>query len=148
MGAAGEGKKSPTGGEEEVVALAREMGVSPRRLMGWEPATVTTNYFEGGLLVRSVTVSEPEFSADDLALLRAHLREERTPRGPHGHPLSEAMSADADPSRHDAKYRYVASLPVTDFAQRALDEAISKYVKAYPDADTGSLRWNVKRVEL
>ena len=147
MGTAAESKKSVRGGEEEVVALAREMGVSPRRLMGWEPATVTSHVYEGGRLVRSVTVSEPEFSADDLALLRGHLREDRIPRGKHGHPLSEAMSPDADPSRHDAKYRYEVSLPSTDFAQAALDAAVAAYEKSYPDADLGALKWRVERVE-
>lgn len=147
MGAPAGCKKSSTGGEEEVVALARGMGVSPRRLRGWEPATVTTFIYEGDRLVRAVTVAEPEFSDDDLALLRGHLVDERVPRGDHGFPLSEAMSPDADPSRLDGKYRFVAGLPSTDFAAQALAQAQDEYRKTYPDADLSALRWGVKRVE-
>jgi len=124
------------------------MGVSPRRLTGWEPATVTTFVYEGDRLVRAVTVPESEFSDEDLARLRGHLKDERAPRGRHGHLLSESTSVEADPSRADAKYRYVVGLPDADFAEQARQAAIAAYEKAYPDADMKSLLWSVERVEL
>lgn len=91
---------------------------------------------------------EPEFRSADVALLRGWLREDLVPRGEHGHPLSEAMSSDADPSSRAAKYRYVAGLPVTDFAQDALNEAREGYRRSYPDADLSALRWRVEKVDL
>ncbi len=124
------------------------MGVSPRRLTGWEPATVTTYiYDDSGQLVQSVTVQEPEFSPEDLARLRGHLLDARAPRGRHGFLLSEAMSPDANPQR-DPKYRFVAEGPQTDFAEKARVEAIAKYETENPKADLKSMLWTVKKVEL
>lgn len=108
---------------------------------------MTSHSYEGGVLVRSVTVAEPEWSADDLLLLRGHLQDERVTRGTHGHPLHEAMSPDADPARWDGKYRYVVPSPVRDFAQQALDNARNDYAKRFPDADLSALRWRVEKVD-
>ena len=124
------------------------MCVSPSRLLGREPAEVTTHHYEDGVLVRSVTVREAEFTAADLALLRGHLRDSREPRGTHGVLLSEAMSRDGDPANRKAKFRWVAALPRTDFVQKAIDDAVDGYRQSYPDADMGSLRWSVEKVDL
>lgn len=125
------------------------MGVSPRRLMGWEPAEVTTcEYDEGGCLVRSVTVREPEYDLSDLASLLRNRADSLAPRGSHGHLLSEAMSADADPSSADAKIRFVARGPRRDYAAVAEHNARKAYESEYPDADMTGLMWAVERVEL
>ena len=124
-----------------------ELGVSPRRLSGWEPLEVTEyEYDEDGRLVGSVTTREPEWSADDVNALLAFLDSKRV--GSHGHPLSESMSPDADPASRDAKYRYVVPNPSVDFAARALSNAQDAYRKKYPEADMSSLRWRVERVDL
>lgn len=125
------------------------MGVSPRRLMGWEPAEVTTcEYDEGGRLVRSVTVREPEYDLSDLASLLRNRADALAPRGGHGHLLSEAMNPNADRSSWDAKYRYVAVGPRKDHAQAAIDAARREMEAKYPDADMSALHWAVERVEL
>jgi len=115
-------------------------------LQGWEPAEVTTyEYDDEGLLVRSVTVREIEFTADALAELQAWQVEENEPRGSHGHLLSDAMSRDGDPGNRSRLWDWVVE-PSTDFAQRALDKAADAWVKKYPDADANALRWSVKKV--
>lgn len=125
------------------------MGVSPRRLMGWEPAEVTTyEYDVGGRLVRSVTVREPEFSLDDRVALLRNRAAALAPRGSHGHLLSEAMSPAADPSSEDATIQFVARGPRRDYAAIAEHNARKAYEREYPDADLTGLLWAVERVEL
>lgn len=145
MGAAAERKKSIEGVEEEIVALARELGVSPRRLTGWEPASVTTHFYEGDRLVRSVTVREPEYSASDLARLRVHLNESRVVRGSHGQPMAEATDRKANPQLQ-REYGYEA-IPVVDFAQQALDQAVRDY-KAQNGEIPDGLTWAVRKVPM
>jgi hypothetical protein len=54
------------------IELAERLGVAPRRLDGWEPAETTEyEYGDGGRLVRSVTVREPEWSDADRAWMTA-----------------------------------------------------------------------------
>ncbi|MEU4399784.1 hypothetical protein [Micromonospora orduensis] len=53
------------------IETAERLGVAPRRLDGWEPAETTTYEYDGGRLVRSVTVREPEWSDQDRAWLAA-----------------------------------------------------------------------------
>lgn len=51
---------------------ARAWGVSPRRFLGWEPARVTTHEYDAaGRPVRSVTMAEPEWSAEDREMAMA-----------------------------------------------------------------------------
>ncbi|RUQ06685.1 hypothetical protein D8M34_06600 [Microbacterium sp. HSID17254] len=115
------------------------MRVSPRRLFGWEPSTVTTYEYDGsGRVVRAVTVQESEFSDWDVAALLADRAEAAVPRGPHGIPIADAT----DPAN---QYKFSVELPTTDFAARALHEAQERYRKQYPDADMGSLLWRVER---
>lgn len=109
------------------------MGVSPRRLAGWEPAEVTT--FErdaDGVVVRAVTVREAEFSRADVALLLASRRAARVPRNRLGIPFAEAT----DPAR---QYDWEVPLPVTDFTVRKLNAETAAYRKSFPDADMDSL---------
>lgn len=54
------------------IEAAERLGISPRRLDGWEPAETTTyDYDDAGRLVRSVTVREPEWSEQDRAWMLA-----------------------------------------------------------------------------
>ena len=125
------------------------MGVAPRRLMGWEPAEVTTcEYDSAGRMLRSVTVREPEFDADSLASLLMNRAASLRARGSHGHLLSEAMDPKADPSSWDAEYRYVAVGPRKDHAQAAIDAARKEMETKHPDEDLSALYWSVERVEL
>lgn len=62
------------------------------------------------------------------------------PRGRHGLLLSEAT----DPKNRG---KFKVPLPITDFAQKALDDFQDRYKREYPDADTNSLRWLVELVD-
>ena len=121
------------------MTLAREMGIAPRRLTGWEPGEVTTfEWDDDGRLVSAVTVREPEFSPADVALLLANFENAHKPRGRHGWPLDVAM----DPAN---QFAFEVGAPSTDWAQRKLNEAQEKYKRTWPDADMDSLMWDVKR---
>lgn len=122
------------------------MGVSPRRLMGWEPAEVTTYQYDGDRLVRAVTVREAEFTLADLASLAGNRADALAPRGSHGHLMSEATSADADPSSEDALWEYQPVGPRRDYAATASVAARKAYEQKYPDADLSGLVWATRRV--
>lgn len=82
-------------------------------------------------MVGSVTYREPEFTPDQVALLLAH-EQGVADLGPHGHPLSEAMSSLADPSSPDAQWKYVArDKPRIDRAARVLGEAQDAFKEKY-----------------
>jgi hypothetical protein len=95
---------------------------------------------------------EPEWSEEDIALLLALLElraEERAAAaeiGPHGRPMSEATSPNADPANRRHGWHYETRFRI-DHAQRALNLARSQMVADYPDVDVDSLEWTVVRVE-
>ena len=116
-------------------------------MSGWEPVEVTRYEYDGdGRVVGSVTTREPEWCRADVEALLAFIESGRV--GPHGHPLSEAMSRDGDPSNPDATIRWHVPLPSIDFAQQALDREKRAYAKKYPDADMNALRWRVEKQEI
>lgn len=94
--------------------------------------------------MRSVTVREPEYRAEDLPALRALIHEPA--RGPHGYLLSDALSDDVDPKSWDSTHRVVVPLPRRDHYQTALNQAQEEYRKKYPHEDISSLMWRVERV--
>lgn len=98
---------------------------------------------EGG---RQVTYREPEWDEDQLAMMLEWQRREHD-RGPHGHPLSESTSPLANPSSWDSQWTYVADLPVTDYAEKARQDAIDRIKKQYPDGNLNGLIFPVRRVE-
>lgn len=117
--------------------------------MGWEPAKVTTyEYNDAGVLVRSVTVREPEFELVDLISLVRDRADALAPRGSHGLLLAESMNPNADSNSWEAEYRYEPRGPRKDHAQAVIDGARKAYAAEYPDADLSALRWTAERVEL
>jgi hypothetical protein len=87
------------------------MGVSMRRLQGWEPSERTVyEYGSDGRLSSSTTTLESEFGPTDLEWLSALLEVERE-TGPHGFLMSEATDPDADPDLPGAHYKFVAGTP-------------------------------------
>lgn len=113
------------------------MGVSVRRLQGWEPSERTSyEYDDAGRLSSSTTTLESEFGPSDLEWLAA-LAEYEADIGPHGWLMSEATDPDADPDRPDSHYRFMAGTPQTspegqlvwsptyDLVQRAKDHFAS-----------------------
>lgn len=96
-------------------------------------------YDDAGRVVRTITVREPEFSEWDVAVLLADLAESKIRKGRHGLPLVDAL----DPKN---QFAYVAKGPVTDWAQRKLNEAEERFKKSNPNADMDSLHFWVESV--
>ena len=98
-------------------------------MAGWEPATVTHyEYDDDGRLVRSVTVSEAEWSPEDVALLVASRQAERE-LGSHGIPLSEAF----DPAN---QFRFKGQdAPRVDYAEKARLDAQEAFYKQHDKKD-------------
>lgn len=87
--------------------------------------------------MRAVTVREPEFSLEDVAVMVASRRAERVKRGPHGIPLTEAM----DPAN---QFAFEATGPKKDWALAALKAKQDLYYKQNPKAkDDPSLVFSV-----
>ena len=116
--------------------------MSVRRMSGWEPAEVTTFEYDGDQLVRSVTVREPEWAPDDVALLLASRRLEAD-MGSHGVPMSKAT----DPAIQGKVV--VNEVPRVDFVRLAIDKQRESHYTQYPDAkaDQGAHIWYVKSVD-
>lgn len=94
-----------------MVEVSRDLGVSVRRLQGWEPSQRTVYEYDAqGRLSSSITTLEPEFGPTDLEWQTA-LRELELEVGPHGFSMAEATDPDADPSSHDSHFRFVAGDP-------------------------------------
>lgn len=106
-----------------------------RELNGWVPATVT---FGAAGEVVSVSVSEPRFTRDEVALLLASRRAEGAPRGEHGLLLSEAM----DPAN---QFAFEATDPVMDWAQKTLNAARDAYRKKFPKSDMSAVHIRVRK---
>jgi hypothetical protein len=125
------------------------MGVSVRRLQGWEPSERTVyEYGADGRLSSSTTTLESEFGPTDLDWLAALLDVERE-TGPHGFLMSEATDPDADPDLPGSHYRFMAGTPqqtpeggivwspTYDLAERARLHFASRLRKEDPDPHAG-----------
>lgn len=129
------------------MALAARLGVSPRRLSGWEPSRITTHeYDDDGRPIRSVTVTEPEWDVDQVDLMLAW-EAYRGDLGQYGEMLSEATSPDADPTSYSG-WRYVAQGPFTNQAEKVAKDAEADWKRqAGKDANTNGMYWTVEKVE-
>lgn len=106
-------KKSASPYAREVRRLSRELGVSPRRLGGWEPREVIdVERDERGRVSRLVVSREAEWDDSQVAALLAS-REEELDRGAHGIPMSVAT----DPT---TRGRVIVER-ITDFVDEALE---------------------------
>lgn len=89
--------------------------------------------------VLSVSVPEPRFTAQEIALLLASRREENLPRGKHGWLLSDAT----DPANMG---QIEVPLPMTDFVAKALSEAQDEWREANGDkAGLEYLLWSSQK---
>lgn len=88
------------------------------------PSVESTRYvYDGDRLVESVTVRSPEFTADDLALLRASVERDRTNQ--YGVPLDEAYDKKNINKWHGAS--------MVDFSAAVVDRYKDQLRKQYPD---------------
>lgn len=85
----------------------------------------------------SVAVTSPRFTSSEVATLLAARRKANEPRGRHGLPLAET-------TRKENQGRYRVPLPITDFAEDALQRTQKKYAAQWPEADMSSLLWRVE----
>lgn len=130
------------------------LGVSPRRLWGWEPSTITEyEYDDAGRIIRATANPEPEYSEEDLVMLAAW-RELDAETGSYGENLLEAFSPESDPNNPKATHKYVAGetvageqVPLVNYAEKALLDARDRYSKKYPNVSTNGHHWPVQRVE-
>lgn len=68
--------------------------------------------------------------------------------GPHGHPMSEAMSERADPNNYDGGYRYVTDGPFTDWAEKSRLDFIDAWrAAAGENPNMNGLTFPVRRVD-
>lgn len=108
-----------------------------RELHGWSPKTFTLDT-EGRVV--SVSVTQPRFTPRERALLLASRRAEKARRGQHGRLLSESTDAAN-------QFAYTARGPITDWAQKKLNDVEAAYKKQHPDADMGALHFWVEKPE-
>ena len=123
------------------------MGVSPRRLNGWEPAESTEYVYEDGVLVGSVMRREPEFDDEQRDLLLASEAFEAS-IGSNGHLAAEAMSPEADPTNYDSPLRFEAHGPFWDWAEKARLDDIDRYRALFPKDSPPNLNgafWTVEK---
>lgn len=127
---------------KDTLDLAFELGVSPRRIFGWEPEETTVHEYDtNGRLTRSVTTREPEWDATSLALMLAH-QSNRADIGPHGIPTEVAT----DPKN---QFKFTVPLPTVDYAAKELARVQDAYYKTnysdkkIPIQSAGDL-WSVK----
>lgn len=106
---------------------------------GWEPRQETTyEYDSAGLLVRSVTVAEPEWDEDERAWALALLAVEGdTCPGCHGQ-MSETTAADAEG-------KYAASPPTRCHKCTAISQAQDAYHSNPNAKHTSALLWGADR---
>ncbi len=88
--------------------------------------------------VISISVVQPRFTKQEKALLLASRRAANARRGRHGRLLSEALDSEN-------QFAYVVRGPVTDWAQKKLNEAEETYRKAHPNADMDALQFWVEK---
>jgi hypothetical protein len=111
------------------------MGVSVRRLHGWEPTVRTTyEYDEQGRVSVSTETRDSEFTANELAVLLLSRLEENK-RGPHG----ISMDVATDPAN---KGKFVPEATI-DFAQAALDALQEDFREKYKHQKMHGYRFSV-----
>lgn len=107
------------------------MGVSPRRLNGWEPTETTEFVYEDGVLVRSVTTREPEFDDEQLDLLLASVEFEAS-IGSNGFRRSDSMNPAANPNDYSSGLGFSATGPFWSWDEKARLDAIDAYRAQFP----------------
>lgn len=125
------------------------MGVTPRRLAGWEPSVVTIyERDEDGRVVRTVATPEAEFNEEQIDLLLAG-EAFRKDIGSHGQLLSESTSPGADPTEPATRtHGYIAHGPFWDHAEKAKLDDIDRYKADFPKDKPPNLNgayWTVEK---
>lgn len=129
-------------------------------LRGWVPEERHVPvYDDAGVLLYTRVLRESQWTPDQVALVMGVRAFEKL-IGPHGQPMDEATSPDADPSNRDNKYVYKAGVltttpeglfvraPLRDFAEQSKAHAEETWRKANGDtADNAGIFWPIEKVE-
>lgn len=116
-------------------------------------------YDDDGVLLYTRVLRESQWTPEQVALVMGVRAFEKL-IGPHGQPMDEATSPDADPSSRDNKYVYKAGVltttpeglfvraPMRDFAEQAKSHAEEAWRKAGGEAaDNAGIFWPIEKVE-
>jgi hypothetical protein len=129
-------------------------------LRGWVPEERHIPVCDdSGVLLYTRVERESQWTPDQVALVLG-VQAYQKMLGPHGFPMDEATSPDADPSNRDNKYVFKAGIltttpegvfvraPLRDFAKQAEAHAEEAWRKAGGDtADNAGIFWPVEKVE-
>lgn len=103
------------------VEAAYHLGISVKRLDGWEPVTVSEHeYDDAGRLLRTVTRREPEWDDEQRAWMDAWLLYKSGVHEACGHYLPDSTATEAEDG-------YVAELPIRCHACTARARAFTRY---------------------
>lgn len=128
------------------MSLSIELGVSPRRLFGWEPSQVTEILRDKqGRVVQLLSRRESEFSDSDREMLLAYTKRQSMILS-HGQPIDEVTDARANPTYYgEGAYRYLVHYEL-DHAQAAIDAERAKLKAQNPDMDLSAyLFWTERK---
>lgn len=93
------------------------------------------------------SVTESEWDEEQVQLLLAE-EKVRALTGPNGEWLPDATAPGADPNDYDTHYRYVASGPHLNWAEKTLLDARDRYrEEAGEKANLNGLSWTVDRLD-
>jgi hypothetical protein len=129
------------------VQTARALGISPRRLWGWEAREVHTHEYDAdGRVQRVVVEREPEWDQESYAFMVALTDLETAACDGCGEPMAESMDFAANPDNRDGTHLYKADDPSRCFACDAREKKAAEFEKAGGDLSR-ALRFPVIRVE-
>lgn len=121
------------------IKAAVRLGISPKRLDGWEPREVTVHHRNRrGQITRSVTTREAEWDPHQRGLVLALQMYESLVHGPCGHYLPDSTAADADG-------RYHVDAPTRCHACTAQARAFKQHLDSPHDAHPEALLWHAER---
>lgn len=123
------------------------MGISHRRLNGWEPKQHISYVRTGSRITDRVVTTEPEFDDEQRDLLLASAEYEAS-LNRNGFPWSEATNPAANPNEYAGGYHYVPDILQTDWSEKTRLDFIDAYRKEHGEkANMNGLIVGVRRVD-
>lgn len=101
---------------------------------------------DGNRVIGHTVVTESPWDDEQVDLFLAY-EAYMASLGPHGFPIAEAMSDDANPTNYSGGYRYVSDRVFTDWAEKARLDAQDRYKADNEKANMNGLIFDVRRVD-
>lgn len=116
-------------------------------MSGWEPTTYVKYVFEDDRVVGEEHTPEPEWSQDDRDLVMAQWLHEKS-LGPHGFPMSEAVSNEGNLNNPDGSYWWRVTDPDgrIDWAEKAAEDARERFRERFPNESMNGRLFPVEKV--